>query len=60
MVEAELNVRHTARLQISNENNATLFSYGRKEIEADGKRFICHDKETPILYDQFEDKWEMR
>ena len=60
VVEAELNVRHTARLQISNENNATLFSYGRKEIEADGKRFICHDKETPILYDQFEDKWEMR
>lgn len=60
MIEAELDVRRSARLQINNENNATLFSYGKEMIKAGGKNFICNNQETPVLYDQFGDTWEIK
>lgn len=60
IVEAELDPKRAACLQIRHTTLPTTFSYGQKKLEIDKKHYTCCDGETPVLYDQFGTEWEIR
>lgn len=60
IIEAELDTRKPASLQIYNENNKAKFSYGKSSLLLEGKSYKPATKEASVLFDNIEGKWQVR
>lgn len=60
IIEAELDTRKPASLQIFNESNKAKFSYGKSSLLLEGKSYKPATKESSVLFDNIEGKWQVR
>lgn len=60
IIEAELDTRKPAALQIFNESNKAKFSYGKSSLPLEGKSYKPARKEASVLFDKIEGKWQVR
>ncbi len=60
IIDAEMNAKYPANLFIHNEKSQATFSYGKEKPVINGKAYQCKDKYASILYDCFDDKWEVK
>ena len=59
-IEAELNTKRPASLYIRNSKTQTTFSYGKEKPVINGQVYESKDKNSSILYDGFNGKWEVQ
>lgn len=59
-IEAELNAKRPASLYIHNDRNQATFSYGKEKPMINGKAYPNKEKNSSILYDNFNSRWEIR
>lgn len=60
IIEAELDTRKPAALQIFNESNKAKFSYGKSSLPLEGKSYQPARKEASVLFDNIEGEWQVR
>lgn len=60
IIEAELDTRKPAALQIFNESNKAKFSYGKSSLLLEGKSYKPATKEASVLFDNIEGEWQVR
>lgn len=59
-IEAELNAKRPGCLYISNNQNNTVFSYGKKNLRINGESYSCKEKNVSVLFDSVNGKWEIQ
>jgi len=59
-IEAELNTKRPANLYIRNSKTQATFSYGKEKPVINGQVYESKDKNSSILYDSFDGKWEVQ
>lgn len=59
-IEAELNTKRPASLYIRNSKTQATFSYGKEKPVMNGQVYESKDKNSSILYDSFDGKWEVQ
>lgn len=60
IIEAELDTRKPAALQIFNESNKAKFNYGKSSLPLEGKSYKPARKEASVLFDNIEGEWQVR
>ena len=59
-IEAELNTKRPASLYIRNSKTQATFSYGKEKPVINGQVYESKDRNSSILYDSFDGKWEVQ
>ena len=59
-IEAELNTKRPASLYIRNSKTQATFSYGKEKPVMNGQVYESKDRNSSILYDSFDGKWEVQ
>lgn len=59
-IEAELNTKRPASLYIRNSKTPATFSYGKEKPVINGQVYESKEKQSSILYDSFNGKWEVQ
>lgn len=59
-IEAELDAKKPASLYISNATKQVVFSYGKSSLPLNGKTYKPVDKESSLLFDKIEGKWQVQ
>lgn len=59
-IEAELNAGKPASLSIRHATNKTAFSYGDVPTGVDGKEWVRKAKDSSLLYDVVDGKWQVQ
>lgn len=59
-IEAELDGKRPASLYLHSKSSKATFGYGKKAIELNGRIHQCKQKDSSVLYDQIDGKWEVQ
>lgn len=59
-IEAELNAKRPASLYIHNNQNKATFSYGKRKPDINGQLYPCKEKDSSVLFDGMNGKWEIQ